>query len=249
MNKKYLNQDEFNAGIYQACKSGDSSVATNLLYKHYLKQQKSKINSFLSICGLGYPVLSLNCSIAESFSKACADGHKDVVNVFLNNEFILKESHKSHMLLYGITTALKAEQLEIIDLILPYVESKNQEYYNALISGLLDACEHNKLNSVKYIFNNKELKFDIYHAFYPDLEIDERGDIPSRCISRAIYNNHTDILSYFAFELSGFHKNHFLKTLHDLEVNLNNLQKLEVYQELTKEINTSNNTSKKRLKI
>jgi hypothetical protein len=249
MKKKYLKQDEFNKGIYQACIDGDASSASDLLHQYYFKQQKSKINSFLSICGLGYPVLSINPNIAESFIKACGKGHKDVIKLFLTNESLLKESNKQYLLLYGLTTSLQTGQLEVVDVILPYIENKQEEYYKSLTYGLLYACENNQLESIKYIFNNKELKFDTYQVFYPALEIDERGDIPNRCISRAIYNNNTDILHYFAFELSGFHKNHFLKALRNNDVNLNNLQKIETYKELTTEINTSNNIKSKRMKV
>lgn len=247
--KKYLNQDEFDEEFFKACNNNDVNIATNLLNNYYLKQQKSHLNSFLSICGLGYPALTLNPGHSERLKKACDKGYKEVVELFLNNTCFLKEANNLKIILHCFTGALAHGQLQILDFLHPLIKNKDQYYYNTLIYGLLEACQNNQLNSVKYVFNKKDLEFSKYKNFYSELEVDERGSVPARFISRAQYSNSTDILHYFAFELNPFYQQDFLIELKNQNVNLNILQKLETYKELQNKIDTSNDIKSKRLKI
>lgn len=249
MKKKYLNQNEFDKLLYTACNQGDLVIADKLLNTYYLKQQKTHLNSFLSICGLGHPVLRLTQDGVESFREACTKGHKDIIELFFGNEIFWKQENNLYLLLTCFTSSLINGHIEISDLIIPHIKTKERDYYTSLINVLLDSCENNQLKSVKYIFENKNLQFNNYGAFYSELEEEERGPVVHRVVAMALYSNSNDILHYFAFELNDFYKKDFLTALDDNKVNMNALQKIQDYKELKLEIDTSKESQQKRLKI
>lgn len=252
MNNKYLNQIKFNEIFLEVCTNGDLGAATQLFETYYLKQQKTYFNSFLEICGLAHPVLRIHHDNREALEKACSSGHKNLIEFFLKQETFIKQANECELLSNCLYSAFTNGQLEIAKLITPAIRKKTGYYYTNIIHGLIGACRNNDFECIKYIFTNKELDFDKYKNFYPGTEIINGENFEDKCVIRAIDSNRTDILYYFAFELSDIHQKAFLIALENNHVNLSNLQNIQTHKELENEIDLDDNNKnkpKKKLKL
>lgn len=166
MNMPNLTQKEVEDNILSSSKTGDLAKFKEFFDTYYVNKHKSIFSSFINIFSKD-PILNINI-IAKCLVFSAMYGHKNIVEEIINDKKFIKNINNDHQLTILLVAIISPDRLklhqpsyesfkDIINII--YEKVRDQDVFHLSMDRvLLQACENNDLNVVKYIFESPLLK-------------------------------------------------------------------------------------------
>jgi hypothetical protein len=165
MNIKTLNKEssfgfkkDLNYDFAEACKLGNVNIVAEIYNKYYPNSlTKNIFHSFLKIVGLNSPKLDIPYSYESPLLLACENNHFNVVEFLLNKHFMKQPDsiQKRSLLNHCLGTAISNDNLELVKLILPFVNSKDKQFYSDISGGFVKSCHKGNINMINFILTNE----------------------------------------------------------------------------------------------
>jgi hypothetical protein len=166
----------------EACKNGDLDTIRKIYNKYYYEPKKiynrikKKFHAFLKISEplLIEPTLNPYSGECYHIVEAANQNHTDILKFFLTDKFFLKTIKKNNQfkikLLSNILNgAMHNKNIDIVQLVLPLIDEKNEFFYERIFQGFEHACANDGLNVVEALFNDNLVKnqvTEIYETTY-----------------------------------------------------------------------------------